>query len=533
MDAGRGKRAMLARMKRAVKIGLAIVGTLIVLAGAGGAGAHAWLKGRLTREAITVQMEKAWNCRADISEVKVALLSSPARLEILGCRLAQRDAEVAKPLARRALLPAEKVEISVSRMVLEIRLQDLASRRLNVQQLLLSGVNVQEDVTREGDSSLAVLFSKPEPEAGAPAPEAAAPAPPTVAAAAPAPAPPATAAAPAPAPAPTVAGGTPPVPPAPPGATASASTPPPAAAAGEKSAEPASGTPEAGVEKKKFGASELGFSINVQRARLEQGEFHRADHKALTKTDVSGLAFTVSDIDVNPADLANHNSVKLAIEGRWKQRGRIGPKDNRREVTMADLALTGEGTMHPFDPATGLWSPANELTLTARKDSILGGYMTLGEAAEKELKKAESYGLDLRSLPVGGALLEDARLHIRFEQDRITLLDDARFQMPEFELALKQESWLNAAEDAHQMQVRLIAGPTLQEQLGGSIKKLLGEETGATVVKSLANEQGRVTLDLDSTGRLSKPKVVPDLQRLLNQMLKGFGGGLLDGLLKK
>lgn len=524
-DASPGKRVMLGDMKRVVKIGLTVIGSLIVLAGAGGVWAHSWLKGQLTREAITAQMEMAWNCRADISEVKVALLSSPARLEVLGCRLAPRDAEVAKPLAQRALLPADKVEISVSRIVFEIKLQDLASRQLNVQQLLLSGVNVQEDVTKEGVSSLAVLFAKPEKEEEALIASASAPS----------------------SSGQTTAASAPPIPPTPeanqpavaastPAATPTGAAPSSSVQAGEmekKSKETKLDHQSEAKEEKAFEAKELGFSINVQRASLEQGEFHRVDHKALTKTDISGLSFTVSDIDVNPADLSNHNSVKLAIEGRWKQRGRIGPKDNRREVTMADLILAGEGTMHPFDPATGLWNPANEFTLTAKKDSVLGGYMTLGEAAEKELKKAESYGLDLRSLPIGGPLLEDARLHIRFEQDKTTLLDDSRFSMPEFELTLQKASWLNSAEDDHAMKVRITAGPTLQEQLTGGIKKLLGDDTGSSVVKALANEQGRITLDLDSSGRLSKPKVVPDLQRLLNQVLKGFGGGLLEGLLKK
>jgi hypothetical protein len=257
------------------------------------------------------------------------------------------------------------------------------------------------------------------------------------------------------------------------------------------------------------------------------------DRKSVTKTDISGLSFSISDIDVDPDDLAAHNSFKLALNGRLLQEGRVGPKDARRSATLADLLFDGAGTVHPFEVETGKWQPASELRLTLKKGSVLGGYMKLGETGSKDLKKLDDYGIDLRDLSLGGPLLEDANIQVTFENDRTTLQNDAHFAMPDFELTMQKGSWLNTAEDDHEMQVRFTCGPKLQEQVTAGVKKLLGDELGANVIKTLSDEKGRVYFDMRSSDRLSKPKVVPDVQRLLNRLLQGVGGGLLNGILNK
>lgn len=494
-------RAMNSLLKKMLIVG----GSLVALVAASGGGVRWWLEGKLSKEAIVAQMESSWNCRAQIESVTLVMMASPARLEVVGCILAPRDAEVSKPLAQRPPMTMGKTGMSIGRAVLELKLQDLLSRRLNVQQLTVSDVIVEEDVPRAGDSSLSILFEKPVNAEAVTVTDAPLP------------------------------------------VTSPATPVPVAEASSVVVVAPASGVPAAPVAKLEapaaiaqekavhepevFVASQLGFSINVRRASIERGNFHRNDHRNTTKTDVTDLNFSITDIDVNPADLAQHNSLNVTLSGRLKQRGRIGPKDARREVTMAEVVLVGEGTLHPFDIETGLWKPVSDLTLTMKKDSTLGGYMKLGETGSKELKKLDQYGIDLSDLSLGGPLLDDASLRLSFQDDRNTLAADAHFAMPDFELTLHKGSWLNGAEDAHEMQVRITCGPKLQDQVSAGVGKFLGADLGANVIKSLSDERGRVYFDMQSSGRLSKPKVVPDLQRLLNRLLQG--GGLLEGLLKK
>lgn len=487
---------------------------LAALVAASGGGLRWWLEGKLSKEAIVAQMESSWNCRAQIDSVTLVLAATPARLEITGCKIAPRDAEVAKPFAQRTPLAEGKDDLSIARAVLEVKLQDLVSRKLNIQQLLLSDIFVSEDVTKEGESSLAVLFSKPTPDAQKAAV--------------------------------VVSETKPAVPPSSEVATLPPSDKTPASvpAAETTPASPAPVKPEAEKKEKKehepkvFEASQLGFSIQVNRASLERVAFKRVDHKTTSKTDVTDLNFSITDIDVNPADLATHNSFKVALNGKLKQRGRIGPKEARREVTMAEILLDGDGTINPFDVETGEWKPVSTLRLTLKKDSVLGGFMKLGEAAGKELKKFEDFGIDLSDLPMGGPLLEDANIRVSFQQDRITLLENALFAMAEFEASLEKEGWINATEDDHKMQLRATLGAGLQERISAgaelNAKKIgLGDDSAKTLIKSLSDEKGRLYFDILSTGRFSKPNPKLDTKRLMNRLIESIGGGLLDGLGKK
>ena len=492
-------------MKSVLKKGLIAGGALAALVVASGGGLRLWLEGRLGKEAIVAQMESSWNCRAQIDSVSWQLLANPARLEIVGCRIVPRDGEVAKPLAQRTPLATGKADVSISRAVLEVKLQDLVSRRLNIQRLLLSGIDVREDVTKQGESSLGALFSKPAESEDRVAAAAA------VQRAAPNPPPPST--------------------PAPPKV---------------KSPEPAPAPPIVGPEvqpearkvkreAKGFDARELGFSIQVSQASLEGVSLYRSDHRSASQTTITDLRFSITDIDVNPDDLAAHNRFKLTLNGRLKQQGRIGPKDARRSATLADVSLDGDGTVQPFNVESGKWQPVSALRLTLTKGSVIGGYMKLGETGSKDLKKLDDYGIDLRDVSLGGPLLEDAVIRVTFQQDRITLQEDARFAMPDFELLLQKESWLNGAEDQHEMQVRITCGPKLQQQvIAGAIKFGLSEGQALALVKALSDEKGRLYFDLLSTKRLSKPDVKPDVRRLINRVLEGLGGGgLIEGLLKK
>lgn len=506
-------------MKSLIKKAVVVAGVLVALGAGGAFWARSWLEHRLGTESLVAQMENSWNCRAQIDNVSLFLMSSPARLEIAGCIVAPRDSEVTKPLVQRTPLVAGKTGVSIGRAVLEVSLQDLLSHRLNVQQLTLSDVIVEEDVPKEGKSSLAVMFARPDKGDARVETEATETtvAPAVLGTPSPSPQPPSS-----PPSAPVAQAG---------GDTASGNMAP---AAMDKSKSGAKEKPQQEEDEPQvFVASQLGFSISVKSASIERGNFHRDDHRATTKTDVTDLNFTISGIDVNPSDLGAHNSLKVSLGGKWKQRGRIGSKDARREVVMADVLIQGGGTIHPFDPVTGEWKPVSDLTLTMKKDSVLGGYMKVGDTGSKDLKKLDDYGIDLRDLMLGGPLLADANLRLTFQDDRMTLQQDAQFAMPDFELSLLKSSWLNSAEDEHEMQVRITCGPKLQEQLGNGAKKALGEDFAGNLVKTLSDPKGRLYFDIRSTGRLSKPKAEFDLQRLLNRLIEGVGGGLLEGLIKK
>jgi hypothetical protein len=487
-DAQEGILAMVFDTMNSVLKKVMLLGGGLAMLGAGSIGGlRFWLGKSLSKEALVSQMERAWNCRAHIDEVKLVLFSSPARLEIIGCRIWPRDGEAGKPLATRA--PMEPGPISIGNAVLEVKLQDLVAKRLNIQQLTISDISVNEEVSKEGQSSLGLLFQRPNDE---PLPVAVSPSESVTE----------PKALPLPSPTPITT-------------------------------EPAVESVATATTAPVVDAPELGYSIRVDRASLERASLTINNRKNTTYTTLSDLSFTISEIDIDPTDLVNHNSLRLKLDTRIVVRDHVTIKGVHQPVNQLDLRLQGEGQVKPLDPSTGLWSASSDLQLKLLKDSVLAGYMKIGEIESKDLKKLDEYGIDLKDVSMGGPLLEDANIRIQFSNDRILFMDDANFAMPDYELSVGKESWLNPPEDQHDFNLRIYFGSKVQEQLvQGMIQFGIGKDQASSVLKGMSDEKGRFYLDLKSTGKLSKPKVKPDTSRFLNRLIQGVGTGLLEGLLK-
>ena len=288
------------------KILLALGGLAVLMVG-GVAGGLSWLKGRLTKEALVAQMESAWNCRAQLDSTSVSLSGNPASVKLAGLKLAARDAEVSKELAARPPLADGAVQLSADEVVLAVQLSSLLKGTLDIEKLRVDGLLLRNTVDESGQGSLDALFQSPADEpvavpsaasttgsAGQPAPEAVAPAP---------------------------------VP-----------APEPAAPVEEKK----------GKETKPMKAGDLRVNLAVKEASVNNGRLELADLKGGTRTTVDGLSFALTDIDVVPGDLANHNLCRFNVEGKLVVE-KTGPAQR-----FVDLHLAGQGTLEPFDPACGV-----------------------------------------------------------------------------------------------------------------------------------------------------------------------------------
>jgi hypothetical protein len=271
----------------------------------------------------------------------------------------------------------------------------------------------------------------------------------------------------------------------------------------------------------------------MKSASIEGGSLRIQN--AGSTVQVTGIDFELSGIDLDPANLAAHNKVtaKLAAAAVVTGQARIGGA--KREARLADVRLSGIGQIAPLDPASGRWRPSTVMKLTLEPGSVLAGHMTMGDAAGKEMRKLLEYGIDLAPVRVGGPLQEAAVVEGSFQANRFSLLSDARFVFPEYEVALKRGSYLNAAADTHEVELRLSCGPDLQGRLQqGLVKAKLGDSITRGLMKALADERGRMTFDIESEGSLSDPQIKPKVDRILKNLVRGEGlGDLLQGLLKK
>ncbi|WP_050026704.1 hypothetical protein [Verrucomicrobium sp. BvORR034] len=488
-------------MVSAMKKKVLIAGSAFVVLLAGlGVGGYQWLLGRFDKDAVIAQMEASWSCRAQLDSTQVKILSSPARLELHGLKLAPKDDQSALPASQRQALSPEKVLLSTELAVLEVELKDLVDGKINVKELHIGGVSVKTEVDEDGRSSLQALFKSP---GAVDAPKA--PATPTEQA-----------------------------------VTGDAGT---TTAKGvqvtELKTEPAT-KPEATTKEAKpksvFRASDMKVAVRVDEASLERGSVEITNQKNASKIQLSDVNLKLKEIDVNAADLAAHNHCGFELAGG------IRVENLEKKQQVADIKVNSKGTMEPFDVSTGEWMPDLNLEVTLAKGSLLGG-MDLGDQLKKkDREKVAEYGLNLEGVLLGGALLEDAFVKVHQVRGKVIMKGETRLVFPQYEIILNDGSWVNASQDLHNVKARLVLNADLTAKKLEEVKKTLSERFGKDItealfplaVGTLIDSQNRLSLPFKSKGSLAKPDFGFDnIFGDLKDMVKDSAAGFLKGLLEK
>ena len=119
------------------------------------------IKSWATADSFARHIEAELNCRASIDEVKVALFRQPSIITLRGLALGPRDeyATSETPLGERP--PMNEMVSHCESIQLEMRLGSLLTRQLNVQQFIVSNLNIQLALREDGSNSLEELFRSP------------------------------------------------------------------------------------------------------------------------------------------------------------------------------------------------------------------------------------------------------------------------------------------------------------------------------------------------------------------------------------
>lgn len=460
-------------MKKLLRITLIVFTVLGLLAAASMVGFSWWIMRKMGPEIWVTQMEANTNCRLHIDDAKLSLFSKPAQLLFTGVQIAPRDAEVGKPLAERAPLVAGSAQIEIPEIVLEVKLEDLLNRRLLVEHFRILSPIVKEFQNEQGKSSLEALFKKRKSD------------------------------------------------------EAVASVP------GTTQQDQASPQGTRRLSSEPASESKARFAFAVSNAEIKDGSLTILNSG--TTIQIRDLDFTLTGIDIDPHDLVNHNRMTAKISSQIQVTGEARIGGVKRPAELANLNLNGEGSIVPIDANTGEWMPTSTLKLTLGQGSTLAGHITMGDAAGKEMKKLMEYGIDLTPVRVGGPLQQAAVVHGIYRNNRFWLLGNTLFSFPEYEIAIEKKSWIDTAQNSHEMELRLSCGPELQSRLQrGMSQAKLGDSITRGLMKALADQRGRITFDIESEGSLSDPKIKPKLDRILKNLMSGEGlGDLLQGLFKK
>ncbi len=474
-------------MKKLKRILLGMVGLGVVTGVGGWLWVWSWLNAELSKDALVRHIEKGCNCRAQIDDFTWSLATSPAKLELTKLQLAPRDSEAdaGKPLAQRTALDPGAVQVIAEKALLEIDWSQLVlHRRLHIGRLALVGLFVREEVSKEGDSSLAMLLAKPVlPDAVVAANEPSIPLPKT----------------------PTT---TPEI--------------------------PATEVPDPPAET--ADAVNAGIAFVIDEAVLERAAFHINNRAAKTRTDISDLNLKLSHIDVDPTDLAQHNTCDVTASGKVVIEGRAKIGEVIKPVRLADLTLTSTGKIIPFDIARGELAPLTTLTIAVQKGSTLYGYDTIGNQLAKQKKTREmmqQLGIDILDVTAGGALQEDMTLQVKAKDGRFDVLADMHCVFPDYRLRLNSGSWFDGTADALSMGSVITLSPALGKRVIQGAQAKVGF-LADTAAKVMNDGQGNVAIELNATGMVSKPeiKLGGKLGEIMENPMQALGSGLLQGLLK-
>ncbi|MEZ5386944.1 MAG: hypothetical protein R3F13_15660 [Prosthecobacter sp.] len=499
-------------MKKFARLIFILFGLLLLLAVATPLAGAYILRRYMSREFLVLQTEKNINARVELKDVTLTLFTWPPSLRLSGIKIAPRDEFAGQPIEGRPALVDAPVNIDMA--YAELVPEGLLKRQFLPRIIRFIGVDVRESINPRDGSSLEKLFAKPLEPLVATASD--------VPRAIPVePAAPVT---------------PPPAPPAPqvyrevtPPAVAQA--PPPAAVIPEVEPAPAGSQAE---------------RLSLKEISIEQGRFHITNETSDARFDgeVSDFNLSITDIDIDPYDIANHNHLNVTMSSKIVLDGLAQIGGRMQEVRFADMKLHGEGDVNPVNPVTMQWSPTAILKLAIERDSVIGGHMTIGDAAGQELDKLLKYGVDLRNIRIGGPLMRELAVNLLVQDQSIKFLEDAHLALPEYEVRVKRESWINFAADTQGLLTRLYCGEALKAQIvNGVAARGLGSTVSRMVVDALSDDNGQLSFDLSVMGSLSHPQVKPDIQLRLESLLGGDiedkAKGLIDtfkglkGLFKK
>lgn len=494
----------------------ALVVLLVLLAG-GLVALQVWLSSQISRDRLVAEMEKGWNCRAELAASKVGIFRAPARVELAGLRLAPRDTEAGKRLPDRAPLDPSLALLTAGRIELAVSLTDFLWRRASIRRLHIDGFTLRDERGDDEDTLLDILFSHPddwawEEDAPAGPPPARKPAAKPGAACEDEP----------------CAGEAAPAPPAAPQAASSAGDIEKPKLRRKKRTKPR--------DHKPFKASDLKIALGAEEASVEHARIDLIDRPRRTHTVFDNVRLVLRNLDVAPDDLRNHNrcDLELAAEIKIDDQGAGRP--------LVNCALGGSGYIRPFDAETGLWNTDLTVALTVRRGSLLGGTLIQEQMREKDAAKLREYGIDLGTVALGGILGQDATTKVHYGNGKLIVKQDTRLVFPQYEIAVMDGSWFHGKADLHIVRGELVVGAELSATILAQAQKLLAEKYGETLavlaIKAvqavLMDDDKRMIIKFKSKGKVSKPEVTWDNPlNDLKDLLKSAGTSVLESLLGK
>lgn len=430
------------------------------------------LSGIITPNFITSKIESSMNVRAEISSVEINLLSLLSSFEVKGIKLAPRDkfADDAVELSKRP--PLKTASISAEGAKLSFSPLALLKAKLTVTEIILKSADIGIIIFNNGSNNLKTLFQSPLTVDGKPNPDLS------------------------------------------------------IEAVEERKKE------EALKKDKPFTAKELPVSAGIGKIALENSKIRVHLQKTAQDILLTINRFTLSDIKINPKDLAHENSVNFSSSLSLSASGVSGQKG---------LMLISElnGNIVPFDQNTGYVNPAVSLDAALKKNSYISGFAVFDSFASG-LPMLDNIGLQMDKFREKAVLEKDAKVKIFFHDAVISFAEGAEFSTKYFQLNIDKGARIIPVLNEHKFSGSVMLSEPDSKEALAKFEKTVSEKAGKQDVSSIKNEilkaitkDGKIFIPFSSEGSISSPsvKILVPLPSLAD-LLKGAAVDMLKNQLK-
>ncbi len=273
-----------------------------------------------------------------------------------------------------------------------------------------------------------------------------------------------------------------------------------------------------------FSVSGIPVGTVMNRIGIEDGLVDILFRATGQRFNVSGLRMLLTDIDINPNDLQNHNRAKIQFDSQVS----IFNKENSEQ---ARLSLNSHANVRPFDPATGKIEPEAVYELTISRGSFIQALVAL-EKARSTLDMLTKIGLELDILSKKAVLSKDASTAIKYNRGRVSFEKDLKAETNDYDLEISKDSWFNVLDNTHSFKGSFTASRAETDKLLAEadkyIEKALREVRNVNIDRVRLREEllselvkeGRLFIAFSSSGNITDPNVkvsakMPDLTRII------------------
>lgn len=301
------------------------------------------------------------------------------------------------------------------------------------------------------------------------------------------------------------------------------------------------GEDDDGNEDASLSARDLIMPASIREVRVEDAVLYVNLEKYGTRVTCENVRLQLRDIEVDPDDLSHSNRAAIAVSGSVAL-----DKLEAGSARYGKLNVQGTGEMTPFDAATGEFLP----DIRCKLDIIDGSFvdvMPMLDAIESKIGDLENYGIKVEDLNLKGDIKKESLLHLRYHDDRYTLLGDTDFPFAQYTLTLAEGSWYDADDNEHAFEPKILLSPESTEKALLKVDefvedkvKIVSPKDAREVITKYFMEEGRLSVKFESDGDLGDPDVslsseLPDLSEILKGTLEKLTedpSKLIDGLLK-